>query len=309
VSNAAPAGARVLVTGASGFIGAPCTRQLIEEGAEVHAVSTSTEHVAGAGPRWHRADLLDAAEAAALVSRIRPTHLLHLAWETSHGLYWDSEQNMRWLASSVELFRAFAAQGGRRAVFAGTCAEYRWDDEVCIEQTTPIEPRSLYGACKHALHVGAEAYARSAGVSLAWARVFFLFGPREGAGRLVPSLVAPLLRGESAACSNGDKIRDFLHVADAAQAFAALLASDVTGPVNVASGVPTPISEVARTIGELTGHPELVRVGTRSDAGDDPAFLVADVSRLTREVGWQPAHDLRSGLRDTVDWWRRREAA
>jgi nucleoside-diphosphate-sugar epimerase len=308
VSNAAAAGMRVLVTGASGFIGAPCTRRLVQQGAEVHAVS-STEHAAEAGLRWHRADLLDSAEAAALVARIRPTHLLHLAWETSHGRYWESEQNLRWLAASLELFRAFAAEGGRRAVIVGTCAEYRWSDEVCFERTTPLEPRSLYGACKHALHVAVEASARNAGVSLAWARVFFLFGPGESDGRLVPSLVAPLVRGEPATCTSGDRIRDFLHVADAARALTALLASDVTGPVNVASGVPTPLSEVALTIGELTGHRELVSVGTRADAGGDPAFLVADVSRLTDEVGWQPAHDLGSGLQDTVDWWRRREAA
>jgi nucleoside-diphosphate-sugar epimerase len=307
MSGASAAGIRVLVTGASGFVGAPCTRRLVEQGAQVHAVSSSAGHVVGTDAQWHCADLLVSGEAAALVERIRPTHLLHLAWETSHGRFWDSEQNLRWLAASLELVRAFAAAGGRRAVLVGTCAEYRWNGEPSSERTTPLEPRSLYGACKHALHVAAEAYARSAGVSLAWARLFFLFGPGEGAGRLVPSLVAPLLRGEPAACSSGDRVRDFLHVDDAAAALTAVLASEVAGPVNVASGVPTPISEVARIVGELTGHPELVVVGTRPAAADDPAFLVADVSRLTREVGWRPAHDLGSGLRDTVGWWRERE--
>jgi nucleoside-diphosphate-sugar epimerase len=297
-------GHRVLVTGAHGFVGRYCVADLLKRGHEVHCVSSGDRDAELPEGTWHRADLLDVAAAAKLVDRVRPTHLLHLAWETTHGRFWTSPENMGWLVASLELFRAFANCGGRRAVMAGTCAEYRWDDHLCHEWTSPLEPRTLYGACKHALHVAAQGYATHTGVSLAWGRLFFLYGPGERAQRLVPSLVMALLRGEPAVCSHGRQFRDFLHVEDAARAFTALLASGVTGPVNVASGVPTRIGKVAETIGEITGRPDLVRLSATAAAADEPEFLVADVTRLTNEVGWQAKHDLRSGLSQTVEWWR-----
>lgn len=295
---------RVLVTGAAGFVGRHCLRILVERGDEVHAVSSVDRDDESGGVEWHRADLLDASAAAQVVHRVQPTHLLHLAWVTTHGGFWTSDENLRWLAASVELFGAFARNGGQRAVIAGSCAEYRWDGQLCDEWTTPLEPRTLYGACKHALHVAAAAYAKQSGVSLAWGRVFFLYGPGEKPGRLVPSLVMPLLRGDPAPCSHGRQIRDFLYVEDAARAFVAMLTSGVTGPVNVASGVPIEIADVARAVGEITGRADLVRFGGIPAAAGEPPSLVADVSRLTEEVGWRPKHDLRSGLRETVKWWR-----
>jgi nucleoside-diphosphate-sugar epimerase len=295
---------RVLVTGAAGFIGRHCTADLVARGFEVHAVSSRPAKATDGAVTWHRADLLDPGEIAALVEGVRPTHLLHLAWETTHGRFWTSGENMRWLAGGVELVRAFGEAGGRRAVIAGSCAEYRWADEVCTERTTPLKPRTLYGACKHALHIAAEPFAAASGVSLAWGRVFFLYGPAEPPGRLVPSVTAALLRGEPAACTHGRQVRDFLYVEDAARAFTALLASDVTGAVNVASGQGVSLGDVAAQVGAIVGRPDLVRLGALPAAADDPALLVADVTRLSDEVGWRPAHDLDSGLRRTIEWWR-----
>jgi nucleoside-diphosphate-sugar epimerase len=294
----------VLVTGATGFIGRPCVAQLLERGDEVHGVSSAIRAERPGGVNWHRVDLLDTGAAAALVAEVEPTHLLHLAWETSQGGYWTSADNMRWLAASLDFLRAFAGHGGRRAVVAGTCAEYRWDNQLCNELTTPLRPRTLYGACKHALHVAAGAFAVQTGLSLAWGRVFFLYGPGEKTGRFVPSVVLPLLRGEPAECSHGRQVRDFLHVEDAASIFTALLASDVTGPINVASGIATPAADVAEAIGEIIARPDLVRLGAIPAPPEDPEFLVADVTRLTEEIGWQPKHDLNSGLLQTVEWWR-----
>jgi nucleoside-diphosphate-sugar epimerase len=186
-------------------------------------------------------------------------------------------------------------------VIAGTCAEYRWSGEPCVEGRTETAPASLYGACKHALHVAADGYARQAGISLAWGRLFFLYGPGERPQRLVPSVAMPLLAGAPAACSHGRQVRDFLYVDDAAAAFVALLDSAVRGPVNIASGVPTPVAEVVETIGRLTGRGDLVRLGALPSAADDPPLIVADVRRLRDEVGWRPRLDLERGLELTVD--------
>lgn len=294
---------RVLITGARGFVGRQCLPLLLARGTEVHAV-TSTGARDEPGVTWHTADLTDGGATAGLIEAVRPTHLLHLAWETTHGSFWTSRDNLAWLQASVALFRDFADQGGRRAVIAGTCAEYRWDGRLSDELATPIEPLTLYSATKHALHVAARAYARQTGVGLAWGRVFFAYGPGEKPTRLVPSVILSLLRGEPASCSHGRQVRDFLHVEDVASAFVTLLLSDVEGAVNVGSGVPTSVGEIAGRIARIVGRPELVRLGAIEAPVGDPPFVVASTGRLVDELGWRPKHDLDAGLRGTIDWWR-----
>src|SRR5206468_9393880 len=187
-----PGVSRVLVTGATGFIGRHTLAPLVAAGHEVHATAR-TPGAAARGVTWPAADLLDSPD---VVRYVNPDALLHLAWYAEHGKFWSSPENLRWLQASVALLRAFS---GRRAVIAGTCAEYDWTTGAWrLAEDAPLAPATLYGACKHALHVATEAYAREAGFSLAWGRIFFLFGPDEHPGRLVPSVLGPLLHGEEA---------------------------------------------------------------------------------------------------------------
>ncbi|HEX8691513.1 MAG TPA: NAD(P)-dependent oxidoreductase, partial [Longimicrobium sp.] len=254
--------------------------------------------------RWHAADLLLPGEPERLVARVRPERLLHLAWSVEPGAFWRAPENLDWVGASLALARAFAERGGRRAVFAGTCAEYEWSGGRCRERETPLVPATLYGAAKKAVHEVVEVYAREAGVSAAWGRIFLLYGPHEPPGRLVSSVARALLLGEPAPCSRGGQLRDFLHVADVAGAFAALLESGVEGPVNVASGEAVPVGEVVARLAEAAGRPELVRWGELPERPGDPALLAADVARLRGEVGWAPRYTLARGLEETVAWWR-----
>jgi nucleoside-diphosphate-sugar epimerase len=294
---------RVLLTGATGFVGRHAGAALARRGFEVHAVARAPGPAAE-GVAWHAADLLDGDAARRLVDRIRPTHLLHLAWYVEHGKFWHSPENLRWVAASLELVRAFRQAGGERAVLSGTCAEYEWGHGLCSEASTPTVPATLYGACKLALHQVVEAYARQSGMSAAWGRIFLLYGPHEPPARLVASVARALLRGEPAPCSHGMQVRDFLHAADAADAFAALLDSDVRGAVNIGSGEPVALRDVVQALAARAGRPDLLRLGALPAAPGDPAALTADVSRLRGEVGWSPALSLEAGLDDVVRWWR-----
>ncbi|HEY2955093.1 MAG TPA: NAD-dependent epimerase/dehydratase [Candidatus Eisenbacteria bacterium] len=296
---------RALVTGAGGFVGRHALAPLEQRGYEVHAASRSRTGRGEAGLTWHAADLLEPGAAERLCARVRPTHLLHLAWFTEPGLYWRSVENLRWVEASLALLRAFAAAGGRRVVAAGTCAEYDWAAPArCDERATPVRPATLYGACKAALASIQQAHAALAGMSQAWGRLFFLYGPDEHPARLVASVAGALLAGRPAECTSGTQRRDFLHSADAGAAFAALLDSGVEGAVNVASGESVAVSDVVARIAEFAGNPGLVRLGARPTPEGEPAEIGARIERLRDEAGFRPRLSLEQGLAETVAWWR-----
>jgi nucleoside-diphosphate-sugar epimerase len=312
-------GGRVLLTGASGLIGSRAIAPLLAAGHEVHALGRRAGAAAGvavggsapasAGLIWHEVDLLDDRAVQPLVAEIAAERLLHLAWYTEHGRFWSSGENLNWVAASVRLLRAFAQAGGRRAAIAGTCAEYDWTqlDGRCREldgadgPATVERPATLYGACKRATRLVCEAYAREAELSLAWGRVFLLYGPGEDERRLVPQVARALLAGEQAPTSDGAQVRDFMHADDVAAGFVALLDSAVEGPVNIASGEGVSIADVLALIASAAGRPELLRLGALARRAGDPDLLVADVRRLREEVGFAPSVALSQGIAETVD--------
>jgi nucleoside-diphosphate-sugar epimerase len=302
---------RVLVTGASGFVGGPLVERLLADGEEVHALSTrSCQAPDGTGVHWHRGDLLDPAALERVVGEVRPERLVHLAWYVSHGRFWSALENAEWVEASLRLLRAFVDAGGRRALLVGSCAEYSWRGEQDLdERSSPLDPTTVYGVCKDALRRVASAYASETAIELAWARLFFLYGPREHRDRLVPAVIRALIAGERVATTRGTQERDFTHVYDVAGALVAVLQSDLTGPVNVASGQGTPVAEVLDTIGELTGAAHLIERGARPTPASEPHRIVARAERLAGQVGYQQTIGLRDGLAATIEWWREHESA
>lgn len=283
---------RVLVTGGTGFIGRHVVPHLVELDYEVHAVGARD------------VDLLDGKARRDLLAAIRPSHLLHLAWYVPPGKYWTSLENVRWLKASLDLLMEFAAQGGKRVVTAGTCAEYSWEgDGICREDTTPLEPASLYGASKDSLRRMQEKMAEQLGISAAWGRIFFPYGPGEPEGRLVPSVIRSVLAGEPARCSHGRQIRDFIYVDDLAKAFTVLLESDFQGSVNVGTGAGVTIAEVAAAAAKAVGRPDLLQLGVLPTRVGEPDRLVADVSRL-KSLGFEPRWTLSEAMAATASWWR-----
>jgi len=243
-------------------------------------------------------------EITSVVRAVEPSHLLHLAWETTPGQYWTSAMNYRWVQASLELFRVFQEVGGRRLVAAGTCAEYDWRYGFCSEETTPTDPSSLYGTAKDALRRVLLSWSQQEDVSSAWGRVFFLYGPHEHPDRFVPSAIRSFLKGETFTCMTGDHVRDYLYVQDVADAFVALVGSDVTGVVNIASGRPRYVAEIARELAEQMHTESLLDVKTALTANGDAPLLVGDARRLMRDVGWAPKYDMSDGLTQTIQWWK-----
>jgi nucleoside-diphosphate-sugar epimerase len=280
--------ARVLLTGATGLIGRATATALTEAG---HEVVTLGRNPASDIP----CDLLDPGATTTALETARASHLVHLAWHDGARDRWTSGANLDWMAATLHLVRAFARKGGQRAVCAGSCAEYDWSVPELTE-TSPLRPRTLYGSAKAGAGLALCAGQQTLGLSLAWARIFFVYGPDEPPGRLFGDLMSNLGAGRPVDCTDGRQERDFLHVDDLARALLHVLESDLTGPVNVASGTATPVRDLIAEVANQMHRPDLIRLGTIARAADDPPRLAADVTRLRDETGFMPQYDIASGV-------------
>jgi nucleoside-diphosphate-sugar epimerase len=299
----------VLVTGAGGFIGRHTISRLIDRGFVVHGLTRSSNQSRNLPDcHWHQVDLLDTNSTTAIIKTIHPSHLLHLAWYTLPGKYWSSVENLRWVQVSLELVRNFYEAGGKRLVVAGSCAEYNWQHGYCSEMITPRQPNSLYGICKNSLQEMLKSYGTVSGLSIAWGRIFLLYGSYEFPGRLVPSIIRSLLQGQEANCSHGHQIRDFMYVEDVAAAFVALLDSEVSGAVNISTGVPITIKDIATQIAAIIGKSELLKLGSIAAAANDVSLLVGNADRLNNELNWQPQWSIDRGLQQTIEWWQKQQS-
>ena len=300
---------RVLVTGATGFIGRHAAHALVACGADVHAVSRRPPIASGvpaeSGIVWHEGDLLRESVRAELIARTKPDALLHCAWYAEHGLFWHSPENIRWLSASLDLCLRFVECGGKRLLVSGTCAEYEWraDTGVYREDSSATHPATLYGVTKLALYQTLAALATETRVSLAWGRLFWLYGPDEHPDRLVAAAARALATGTRFNATEGRQVRDFLHVADAGAALATLLTSDVRGVVNIASGEGVQVRDVVLRLAAAAGRPDLCSFDKPVPAREVPC-VTADITRLRDDVGFAPARSLQEGLDETLAWWR-----
>ncbi|MDR8390234.1 NAD(P)-dependent oxidoreductase [Aliifodinibius sp. S!AR15-10] len=296
---------KVLVTGATGFIGRQAIPLLKSHGLDVHAItSKNSKEGLRDDISWHLVDIFDSEKIAELCRQVRPTHLLHLAWHNNLKDRFTSPINIRWVEASYHLVREFTQNEGKKIVIAGSCQEYDWRYGYCTEQFTPTDSFLIYGKCKILLNELIDEYAQENGIHYANGRIFFLYGPHQDKTRLIPYVIKSLLMDEKAKLSECTQIRDYLHVADVANALVELLLNDVTGSVNIASGQPTSLHEVVDIIGKSLNKMELIEYGAIDSKNDFPVVF-GNTSRLQNELGWVPKYSLEEGIEDTINWWKR----
>ena len=292
--------ARVLLTGARGFVGGAVLRRLLADGHEVVALS-ATRAAADDGAEWRHLDLLGATaqEVAELVRETGVSHCLHAAWYTNHADYLVAAVNRDWLDSSLRLAEGFHAGGGKRFVGLGTCLEY---DQAASggrfsETRTPLRPETLYARCKTELFERLNG--RGGAADFAWARLFFIYGPGDRAGRLIPYILAALAKGDRIGPRFGGLRRDYIHVDDLAGQLVRIAMSGVKGAINCGTGGAERLGDIFRTAGELAGRPELV---DDNDLVDEAQSLVieADMGLHGREVGEPGTRPIRQGLAEMM---------
>lgn len=260
---------RIVLTGATGFVGRQVCSALLAKGYEVVGVARRSSDLPAAVEFVVTRDLFSESTTWWTSICSGAAAVVHCAWVTEPGIYLSDPRNFDCLAGTLALAQGAAAAGVRRFIGVGTCFEYDLSHRI-LSTDTPLRPATPYAASKAATFLALSQMLPAAGVSFAWARLFYLYGAGEDTRRLVPHLHAQLSAGKEALLTDGRQIRDYLDVADAGQAIARLADNLLTGPVNICSGVPVTVRELATDIAMLYGRPDLLRFGARPNNLTDP---------------------------------------
>lgn len=292
---------RVLVTGASGFIGARLCNALLALGAEVHGVSRRADPGGDPPIRWWQADLADAQAVHRLVETVRPEIILHLAGEVVGKR--DLDQILPTLRgnllSAVNLLLAAASLGCRRVVLTGSIEEPSQGDAAAV-------PSSPYAASKLAATGYGRLFHALYGLDVVILRVFMVYGPgQKDLKKLLPYVILSLLRGETPQMSSGRRPVDWIYVDDVVEAFVAAAASVGGGGevLEVGSGELVTVRDLIERLAPLVRPDALLHFDT---ANDRPLEQVrrAQIQRTTEVLDWRPQVSLAQGLQRTVDYYR-----
>lgn len=305
---------RVVVTGATGFIGAAVARGLARRGIHVAALMRPAANPWRLGADVKGMEVIhgtldDAASYAPALQAFRPDTVMHLAWHgVSKAGREDPAQIRTNVCGSADLLRAAVRAGCRTFVGAGSQAEYAPGD-VAIDEAHPTRPQSLYGAAKLAAFTLLDQIARRNDVRLAWLRVFSVYGPRDAADTLLSTLIGQLLAGTRPALTSAEQAWDYLYVDDAADAFVSVGATAAAaGVFNMGSGTARPLRETIVQVRDLIDRSLPLGFGDLDSTTNAVRRLEPVVGRLRSVTGWSAATPLAVGLARTVDWHRRAAA-
>lgn len=295
------AGRRVLVTGASGFLGSKLTRQLGREGAEVHAVSRSArENVDEDGPRWWPVDLAEYAAVEQLLAAVRPHVVFHLSgYVTAVPDLAAVLPTFRSLAeSTVYLLTAATHTGCDRIVLAGSLVE-----PATVEaRSTPGSP---YVAAKWAASAYGRMFQELYHAPIVLAHLAYAYGPGQDSHKLIPYVIGALLRGEAPRLTSGLLHADWTYVDDMIDGLLTAAAADqaVGQVVDLGSGTLVSVREVVRHLVRLVGaavEPEFAALPDRPQE----QFRAAAAARTRALIGWRATTALEQGLHRTLSWYR-----
>ena len=299
---------KVLITGASGFVGSHVARLLVAEGCEVYALvreSSNRWRIRDILPSMYlrQSDLVAFENVNTYLQEIKPELCIHLAWYAVPGKYLNSQENLDSIQASINLLSQLAELGCKRFVGIGTCFEYDLSLGY-LSESSLTKPITLYAATKVALSTILQQFAQITEMEIAWIRLFYQYGPMEDERRLIPGIISSLLRDEVVKTTKGEQIRDFLHIEDVASAIWAVAKSNVSGVVNVGSGQPVTVGQIALELGNLLGKPDLIHLGALPYRPNDPMFICANNELLRKKTDWTPKYNLTTGLKNTIEWYK-----
>ena len=269
---------RVLLTGATGFVGRQLLRELQQRGYKVSLVIRQGSEL--------KIESLNVVEHVFETSNIFEESsewwtkvcndidvLIHAAWYAEPGAYLTSPKNIECLTGTLKLAIGAAQAKIKRFIGLGTCFEYELGSTPLMVDST-LRPVSLYAASKASAFMMLSQYFGLTDISFGWCRLFYLYGDGEDSRRFVANLHRKLALGEVVELTQGAQIRDYLDVGQAAKQIIDMAFSRKEGPINICSGLPKSIRALAESIADIYGRRDLLVFGARPDNLIDPPYLV-----------------------------------
>lgn len=288
---------KVLLTGVTGLVGKEVIKPLQDMGYEISAL-TIDDNNPDNGVNWIKCNLFDNDSVKQAVEQVKPTHLLNFAWATT-GNYLVSDINLEFVKAGLNLLKHFKANGGKRAIFVGTCFEYLFKDEP-LKETDPTNPQTLYAVCKDALHRMAEEYCKINDISFGYGRIFYVYGHGENEKRLTAHLIKTLNNNETVTINCGRLIKDYMYTKDIAGGFATFLNSNVEGTVNMCTGNGISLEDYSRFIARKLGKEKYLVI--KQEETTQPPIIVGDNTRLTKEVGYKIQYSLEQAIDEILEF-------
>lgn len=269
---------RVLLTGSTGFVGKQILKALQKEKAEITLVvrtgwqekvhdskgiiaTVETEDIFEESSEWW-------SSACKGIDTV-----IHAAWYAEPGKYLLSDKNMECLQGTLELAKGAAVAGVQKIVGVGTCFEYDLTGGM-LSIDAPLKPITPYAATKAATYMTLSQWLLQKGIEFAWCRLFYLYGEGEDSRRLVPYIRSQLENDQVVELTSGNQIRDFMDVSEAGMMISDIALGPVQGAINVCSGVPVTVRQLAEKIADEYGKRELLKFGARPDNLVDPPCVV-----------------------------------
>ncbi len=302
---------RILVTGATGFVGACLTRRLVELGHDVRIFTRRDSdcwRIADLLPRLenHQLDLREQSAVEAAVTGIRPEAVCHLATFGGFSFQQDTAAIMGAnLLGTVNLLQASAKVGFRCFINTGSSSEYGLKS-AAMRETNLLEPLGDYGVSKAAATLFCRSEALQKGLPVVTLRLFSPYGPWDDPRRLIPYVIREILLHNSPLLTTPASVRDYIYIDDVVDLYLLLLERPVAGGAifNAGSGEQYSIGDVVGLLREMAGNGVEPLWGSKVSARPEPAVWRAEIDKVQSELGWQPRTGLREGLAATVAWMR-----
>jgi UDP-glucose 4-epimerase len=317
------AGMKIFVTGGAGYIGSVCVEELLNARHQVYVFDNLSEgHRQAVDPRatFIEGDLADRPFLFQTMEHLRPEAVMHFA---ANALVPESMTNpakyfRNNVGNGVNLLEACVQAGVGRFVFSSTCAIFGMPDKVPIREDLPKNPINPYGESKLMFEKALEWFGRIHGLRYVCLRYFNAAGASQRYGEhhwqethLIPNVLKVALRlkphvevfGADYSTKDGTCIRDYIHIADLAQAHLLALGSEQSGVFNLGSGSGYSVLQVIEAARKVTGH--AIPVIERPRRPGDPPKLVADSRKIRKTLGWEPRFDNIEAIIESAWNWQR----